>query len=263
MATSIRTLGDGRITLVALYDNKRAADPKNPTSSELNAGLHLEMQVMKSDYKLGSKGSTSVEEPVLGAAGKGTVPGPAEYEGNVSVYQFFDDDGNYVTSNDSKAWDLLKRTGLEYDLYEREGKKPEVPFSDGDHVDWYRVANGQPQKPDDRTSYTKRTVTLFISDARENEIILGGGSAAAAPTITSIDPPGKKAGDMVTISGTNFVGVTSVTCTVAAKTAPVTSYHVASPTTITAVLPAGAQSGNFIVTNGKGSSPGKYYSVGA
>ena len=30
MATSIRTLGDGRITLVALYDDKRAADPKNP-----------------------------------------------------------------------------------------------------------------------------------------------------------------------------------------------------------------------------------------
>ena len=263
MATSIRTLGDGRITLVALYDNKRAADPKNPTSAELNAGLHLEMQVMKSDYKLGSKGSTSVEEPVLGAAGKGTVPGPAEYEGNVSVYQFFDDDGNYVTSDDSKAWDLLKRTGLEYDLYEREGKKPEVPFADGDHVDWYRVANGQPQKPDDRTSYTKRTVTLFISDARENEIVLGGGSAAAAPTITSIDPANKKAGETVAISGTNFVGVTSVTCTVAGRTAPVASYRVVSSSMITAVLPAGVQTGNFIVTNGKGASAGKSYTVGA
>ena len=263
MATSIRTLGDGRITLVALYDGLRAADPKNPTSTELNAGLHLEMQVMKSDYKLGSKGSTSVEEPVLGAAGKGTVPGPAEYEGNVSVYQFFDDEGNYVASKDSSAWELLKRTGLEYDLYEREGKKPEVPFSDGDHVDWYRVANGQPQKPDDRTSYTKRTVTLFISDARENEIVLGGGSAAAPPTITSIDPPGRKAGEMVMISGTNFVGVTSVTCTVAGQTAPVTSYRVLSPSTIAAVLPAKVQTGNFIVTNSKGASAGKSYTVGA
>lgn len=263
MVTSIRTLGDGRITLVALAGDKRAADPKNPTSDELNAGLHLEMQVMKSDYKLGSKGSTSVEEPVLGAAGKGTVPGPAEYEGNVSVYQFFDDYGNYVVSDDSKAWDLLKQTGLEYDLYEREGKKPEIPFSDGDHVDWYRVANGQPQKPDDRTSYTKRTVTLFISDARENEIVLGGGVAVAAPTITSIDPAGKKAGDTVTISGTNFVGVTGVTCMASGKVTQVASYHVASSTTIIAVLPANVQSGNFVVTNSKGQSVGKYYSVGA
>lgn len=261
MATSIRTLGDGRITLVALFEDTKAADPKNPTAAELNAGLHLEMQVMKSDYKLGSKGSTSVEEPVLGAAGKGTVPGPAEYEGQVSVYQFFDEDGNYVVSEDSRAWDLLKRTGLEYDLYEREGKKPEVPFSDGDHVDWYRVANGQPQKPDDRTTYTKRTVTLFVSDARENEIILGGGVAAAAPVISSIDPAGRKAGQTVTISGQNFVGVTKVTCTVSGRTADVASYKVIDAQTIVATLPQGVQTGNFIVTNGKGASSGKSYTI--
>lgn len=262
MGTSVRTLADGRISVVALDAAHKAADPKNPTVDELNAGQRLEMYVMKSDYKLGSKGSSSVEEPVLGAQGKGTVPGPAEYEGQMSVYWYFDDNGQYANSDDNKAWELLCQTGREFDIYEREGKLPTAPFAAGDRVDWYHIAPGQPQKPDDRTTYTKRTITLFISDALENSIVLGGG-ATAAPVISSIDPQNKKAGDTVMISGSNFIGVSSVTCTVTGKTAPVASYTVVSPAAITATLPQGVQTGNFIVSNAKGSSAGFRYTVGA
>ena len=264
MAGSIRTLGDGRITLVALgIAGAPVADRKRPTAEELNKGLHFEMSVMKSDYKLGSKGSTSVEEPVLGAAGKGTVPGPAEYEGQVSVYWFFDEDGQKVSGGDNRVWELLSRTGREFELYEREGKKPEMPFVDGDDVDWYHVAPGQPQKPDDRTTYTKRTVSLFISDALENEITLGSGTAASRPTVTKIEPSGKKAGGTVLITGTNFVNVTRVTCTVVgAKEADVASFKTLSPTSIAAVLPQGAVTGNFIVYTRKGNSAGVSYAVG-
>ena len=265
MAGSIRTLGDGRITLVALgIDGAPVANKKRPTVTELNKGLHFEMSVMKSDYKLGSKGSTSVEEPVLGAAGKGTVPGPAEYEGQVSVYWFFDEDGQKVTGGDNRVWELLSRTGLEFELYEREGKKPEMPFVDGDDVDWYHVAPGQPQKPDDRTTYTKRTVSLFISDALENEITLGAGTAASKPTVTTIEPSNQKAGSTVVITGTNFVNVTRVTCTVAGpKEADVVSFRTLSPTSIAAILPAGIVTGNFIVYARKGHSDGAQYAARA
>lgn len=265
MAGSIRTLGDGRITLVALgFDGAPVADKKRPTVAELNKGLHFEMSVMKSDYKLGSKGSTSVEEPVLGAAGKGTVPGPAEYEGQVSVYWFFDEDGQKVAGGDNRVWELLSKTGREFELYEREGKKPEMPFVDGDDVDWYHVAPGQPQKPDDRTTYTKRTVSLFISDALENEITLGAGTAASKPTVTKIEPSGKKAGDTVIITGTNFVNVTRVTCTgTGPKEVDVASFKTLSPTSIAAVLPAGVITGNFIVYTRKGNSAGVSYTAGA
>lgn len=265
MAGSIRTLGDGRITLVALgIDDAPVADKKRPTVAELNKGLHFEMSVMKSDYKLGSKGSTSVEEPVLGAAGKGTVPGPAEYEGQVSVYWFFDEDGQKVAGGDNRVWELLSKTGREFELYEREGKKPDMPFVDGDDVDWYHVAPGQPQKPDDRTTYTKRTVSLFISDALENEITLGMGTAASKPTVTKIEPSGKKAGDTVTITGTNFVNVTRVTCTIGGpKEADVATFKVLSPTSIAAVLPTGVITGNVIVYTRKGNSSGVSYTVGA
>ena len=265
MAGSIRTLGDGRITLVALgIVGAPVADRKRPTVAELNNGLHFEMSVMKSDYKLGSKGSTSVEEPVLGAAGKGTVPGPAEYEGQVSVYWFFDEDGQKVAGGDNRVWELLSRTGREFELYEREGKKPEMPFVDGDDVDWYHVAPGQPQKPDDRTTYTKRTVSLFISDALENEITLGAGTAASKPTVTKIEPYGKKAGDAVIITGANFVNVTRVTCTVGdpKKEADVASFKVLSPTSIAAILPAGVVTGNVIVYTRKGNSSGVSYTAG-
>lgn len=264
MASSIRTLGDGRITLVALgIDGAPVADKKRPTVAELSRGLHFEMSVMKSDYKLGSKGSTSVEEPVLGAAGKGTVPGPAEYEGQVSVYWFFDEDGQKVAGGDNRVWELLSKTGREFELYEREGKKPEMPFVDGDDVDWYHVAPGQPQKPDDRTTYTKRTVNLFISDALENEITLGAGTAASKPTVTTIEPGGKKAGDTVVITGTNFVNVTRVTCTVSdRRESDVASFKTLSPTSIAAVLPTGVITGNFIVYTRKGNSDGKLYTVG-
>lgn len=265
MAGSIRTLGDGRITLVALgIDGAPVANRKRPTAAELNKGLHFEMSVMKSDYKLGSKGSTSVEEPVLGAAGKGTVPGPAEYEGQVSVYWFFDEDGQKVSGGDNRVWELLSQTGREFELYEREGKKPEMPFVDGDDVDWYHVAPGQPQKPDDRTTYTKRTVSLFISDALENEITLGSGSAASKPTVTAIEPASKKAGDTVVITGANFVNVTRVTCTITgSKESDVASFKTLSPTSIAAVLPAGVITGNFIVYTRRGNSDGVRYMVGA
>ena len=265
MAGSIRTLGDGRITLVALgIDGAPVEDKKRPTVAELNKGLHFEMSVMKSDYKLGSKGSTSVEEPVLGAAGKGTVPGPAEYEGQVSVYWFFDEDGQKVAGGDNRVWELLSKTGREFELYEREGKKPEMPFVDGDDVDWYHVAPGQPQKPDDRTTYTKRTVSLFISDALENEITLGAGTAASKPTVTNIEPSGRKAGGTVIITGTNFVNVTRVTCTVSgSKESDVASFKTLSPTSIAAVLPTGVVTGNFIVYTRKGNSDGVRYTAGA
>jgi len=265
MAGSIRTLGDGRITLVALgIPDAPVANRKRPTAAELNKGLHFEMSVMKSDYKLGSKGSTSVEEPVLGAAGKGTVPGPAEYEGQVSVYWFFDEDGQKVTGGDNRVWELLSQTGREFELYEREGKKPDMPFVDGDDVDWYHVAPGQPQKPDDRTTYTKRTVSLFISDALENEITLGAGTAASRPTVTTIEPSSKKSGATVVITGTNFVNVTRVTCTVTGmREADVTSFRVLSPTSIAAVLPVGIITGNFIVYTRKGHSDGVLYTAGA
>jgi hypothetical protein len=64
-----------------------------------------------------------------------------------------------------------------------------------------------------------------------------------APTITAISPASAATGATVTITGTNFTGVT----TVSFGGTPAASFSVASPTTISAVVGAGA-SGNVTVT---------------
>lgn len=179
---SVRTMADGRTTVVALIGAKRAKNPKKPTVAELNAGLRLENHIKKSDYSLGSSGSTSVEEPVLGAKGKGTVPGPAEYSGSLTIFRYYDAaTGKADVSGDDAIWQAFKTAGVEMDIYERDGIDPETPFKEGQEVDWYHVATGQPTKPSDRTEgYVKRTVALFVSDALENEITLTAAGGAGA-----------------------------------------------------------------------------------
>jgi hypothetical protein len=76
---------------------------------------------------------------------------------------------------------------------------------------------------------------------------------AAAPTVTSISPTSgpSSGGTLVTITGTGFTGATGVTFgTVAA-----TNVIVASPTTITAMSPAGTGVVNVTVTTPGGTSP--------
>jgi hypothetical protein len=77
-----------------------------------------------------------------------------------------------------------------------------------------------------------------------------------APTITSVLPSGAKAGDTVTIVGTEFDGTTAVTV----GGTEVTSFTIGSSTELTAVLPAGAAgSAPVIVTNNKGASAAAAY----
>ena len=76
-------------------------------------------------------------------------------------------------------------------------------------------------------------------------------------------PASKKAGDTVTITGENFKKVRRVTFTANGKTTDAASYVVKTDKTIDAVLPAGVQTGNVIVTNSKGASDGFSYTAGA
>lgn len=71
---------------------------------------------------------------------------------------------------------------------------------------------------------------------------------AAAPTITSFTPTSGNVGTSVTLTGTGFSGVTSLTVGGVA----VTSYTVNSLTSITFTVPAGASSGNVSVTTSLG-----------
>lgn len=69
-----------------------------------------------------------------------------------------------------------------------------------------------------------------------------------APTITNIAPSSGIVGDTVTLTGTNFIGATSVRF----NGAKAITYNVASATSITAVVPPGASTGPITVTTDGG-----------
>lgn len=80
--------------------------------------------------------------------------------------------------------------------------------------------------------------------------------SSIAPTLTSALPSGKGAGETVTITGTGFYGVTSVTF--GGVESPL--FQVASATQIKAALPTGAAgSAPIVVTGPAGSSPARAY----
>ncbi len=70
---------------------------------------------------------------------------------------------------------------------------------------------------------------------------------SGAPTVTEFSPARGAAGTSVTVTGTNFVCITSVTFNGVSA-----SFTVASATSLTATVPAGAATGRITVTNGSG-----------
>ena len=70
----------------------------------------------------------------------------------------------------------------------------------------------------------------------------------AAPVITSLNPASGPVGSTVTVTGSNFTGTTAATVNGVA----VTGFTVVNATTITFVVPAGATSGNVVITTATG-----------
>lgn len=167
-----KTLADGRIALVALTTQPK--DVKAPTLAEINAGVHLECRINKSDYKLGAKDSNTISEQELCKSGDAKDFGPSQYEGSVTPFRYLTEDGKADTDNDI-AWTTLKTKGTHLWLIEREGPLYDKAFAAGDVVSVYEVNTDTAQKPSDRTSgYIKRTVPLAVLDAHEDVEVAAG-----------------------------------------------------------------------------------------
>ena len=167
-----QTLADGRILLTAL--TTAPADPKAPTLAELAAGKKISCRIMKSDYQLGATGNTEITEQEMCKKGEGKAPGPATYEGSLTVFRYLDDLGKPVIADDL-AWELLKTLGTHLWLVEREGPIESKAYAAGDVVDVYEVITNTPTKPSDRFSgYIKRTVKLSVVDAHEGAVVAAG-----------------------------------------------------------------------------------------
>ena len=167
-----KTLADGRILLTAL--TTAPANMKAPTLTELNAGKKISCRIMKSDYALGATGNSQITEQEMCKKGEGSAPGPATYEGSLTVFRYLDEAGKAVVSDDI-AWDLLKKLGTELWLVEREGPEESQALAVGDIVSVYEVITNTPTKPGDRfAGYIKRTIKLSVTDAHEDVAVVAG-----------------------------------------------------------------------------------------
>ncbi len=82
-------------------------------------------------------------------------------------------------------------------------------------------------------------------------------TAAAAPTLTSLNPTSGAVGTSVTLTGTGFTGATGVSFNGTAAT----TFSVANATTATATVPTGATTGNVTITTPGGTSNGVAFTV--
>ena len=109
------------------------------------------------------------------------------------------------------------------------------------------------------TSATSMTVVVPAAATTGNIVVTTGGGASngilftvvpPAPSVASLSPASGSAGTVVTVTGANFTGATSLTLNGVA----VASFTVVNATTITFTVPAGSSTGDVIVSTAGGSS---------
>ena len=103
------------------------------------------------------------------------------------------------------------------------------------------------------------TVVVPAAATTGNIVITTGGGVsngilftviAPAPAVSSLSPANGPAGTVVTITGTDFAGTTGLSLNGLA----ITGFTVVNATTITFAVPAGASTGDVIVTTASGAS---------
>ena len=108
-------------------------------------------------------------------------------------------------------------------------------------------------------SATSMTAVVPATATTGNIVVTTGGGVSngmlftvvpPTPVISSLSPATGPAGTLVTITGANFTGATSLTL----NGVTVTGFTVVNATTITLTIPAGATTGDLIVTTAGGAS---------
>lgn len=153
-----KSLADGKIKLTLL--TTEPADPSAPTATELNAGTDIECNILKSDFRLSATASDTVADAELCSDGNAVVFGASNYEGNMTVFRYFDETGAVDVAADV-AFEAAREKGTHLYLAMREnGRDHEVEWTASEEGEYWHVITDEPQQPSDRGGYIKRTIPL-------------------------------------------------------------------------------------------------------
>lgn len=146
------------------------ADPENPTAAELAAGIDASDYILKSDFTWTATDSTTISEPVLSTGAVANTPDEFQFNGRVTVLNYFDGTGALETTGGGAVFDALVPAGTEVYCYgRRSSKKSSEAWAAGDPIFLGgRVVTDNAQQPTDFGGHVKQTIPLLVQEGWPN-----------------------------------------------------------------------------------------------
>lgn len=139
------------------------ADPANVTAAEVNAGVNVACRVFGDGTYLRAAASESVNRPLL-CGGNNQGLGRSNYEGQIDVARFLDDDGHAIEEEDV-LWDAVKSKGTSLWFATRVGPEWNAEAGPKDEISVFQVVTDNPQDPQTFSDYIEKIVPLAVSNA--------------------------------------------------------------------------------------------------
>ena len=161
-----KTLADERIALMML--DAAPANPNAITVAEWTACTPLECRIMAGEYRLTPSGSDTINQAELCVGVNAVTYGRSNYDASITVFRYLLGTGLTDPANDV-AWEAVKAKGTTLYLVEREGPLHDAAGAVGHEYSYFEVVTDDPQAPQDRTGFIRRTVPLGVQDAVLNK----------------------------------------------------------------------------------------------
>ena len=153
-----KSLADGKIKLTMLPTAPE--DPSALTTTELNAGIDIQCDILASDFRLSATASDTVGDSPLCNDSNAVVYGRSNYEGSMTPFRYFDETGA-VDATEDTLWAAAKAKGTHLHLVKRwNGKPHDEDWAAGDEYEYWHVITDEPQDPSDMGGYIKKVVPL-------------------------------------------------------------------------------------------------------
>lgn len=154
-----KSLADGHIKFTILLDEP--VDPANPTAAELNAGMDISCNVLKSDFTWTAGDSDKFAEPELCATNNANAIGAGNFTGGFTVFRYFDEVTGAVDLAEDEVYQAVKAKGTRIWGYAREnGKLATAAWASGDEIYLGMEAlTDTPQRPEPG-GFIKRRIPL-------------------------------------------------------------------------------------------------------
>lgn len=170
---AVRTLADGNIKFTVL--TTKPADPKNPTVTELEAGIDASCLVVQDGHSWTAAASDTIDEAPLCSTTNGQTPGRGNSNLSVTAWRWYDPETGAIDAAADELYAALRTKGTTVWGYTRVGAKP---FGDAweaaDEIDYgAEVITDTPQLVG-TTGLIKYAIPMLAQNAWSDGVVSAG-----------------------------------------------------------------------------------------